>query len=618
MEENNKSSRRSFLKSSALVSGGLLGSSLYACNTSSPIQNKEEGVIHFSLPSNLESTNLKVSGLLFSQIGYNLGQTARVVIRMPEKGFLPEDAVCKLIPNNKEKSYQSKVNYWGELWKSHWWVIEFTDITEEGEWQIEIAVNGAVLFRNEGFRVAKNILWKNTYEWSSVDMLERRKHFSKVGGWQDAGTLWVECPAQSAAIISLCDLVKNENKLLDDTFLKRVYEQITIGSDYLVKTQEQAKKNGHAAGAMCHDLLEQEKYVLANDTVKAVVALYKSVLALPSTFSAQKATYKAAADLGLQWLLTKARPSGDTGFNWKQRGLSKDVAIPKGEWLTRDLISLCWAALEGFKNGNITHKEVCIDFATKIIQRQFTKENKEQTYYGHFKEFDSLPHSQSLWVHGVEKTYGADVGGIFPNYILSFFEMLDLWPEHKDAPKWKIALHNYAYGFLIPTCKQNPFYIVPLGVFGKEGPLWFTGPFHGTNTIYGYTAALALKLSKLFNEPMLKEIAIGNLQWIAGLNAGITKESLKASVVYSEDIPEDIALPSSMICDIGNRSAGTWFRTRGVVCNGFSTGTQFVMDVDPIKENDGPFSFTDEDWIPHSAAWLSGLIELNKTNENNF
>jgi len=30
------------------------------------------------------------------------------------------------------------------------------------------------------------------------------------------------------------------------------------------------------------------------------------------------------------------------------------------------------------------------------------------------------------------------------------------------------------------------------------------------------------------------------------------------------------------------------------------------------KENDGPFSFTDEDWIPPSAAWMTGLMALNE------
>ena len=43
-------------------------------------------------------------------------------------------------------------------------------------------------------------------------MLERRKHFTKVGaGWQDAGALWVESPAQSAMIICLTDLAQYEH-----------------------------------------------------------------------------------------------------------------------------------------------------------------------------------------------------------------------------------------------------------------------------------------------------------------------------------------------------------------------------------------------------------------------
>jgi len=609
MTKESQSSRRKFLKSSTLISGGAIASTFYSCVETQV--NCKTAAVHFLLPNNLESNNSKVTGLLFSQIGYNLGETARVIIRMPEKDLLPFETNCSLIPSQNEKRYEATCKYWGELWKSHWWVMDFSNIDQVGEWEIEVKHNDNILFKQGGFKVAKNVLWENTYELSSVDILERRKRFTKVGGWQDAGTLWVESPAQSAMIICLTDLAKNENKLLDDNFLKRVYEQITIGADYLVKTQKKSHENGNAIGSMCHDLLDQEKYVLANDTAKAVVALYKSAAALPASFEDRRKKYKMAADLGIKWLLTKAKPSGDSGFNRRQRGLLEDALIPNDEWLTRDLIFLCWSSIESFESGNVAHKETCIAFANKIIQRQFTEENTEYSYYGHFKEFDSLPHSENLWVHAVGKNYGADVGGLYPNYLMPFFEMLRLWPKHTDAPKWKEALKKYAYGFLIPTCKQNPFYIVPNGIFGEEGPIWFAGSFHGTNTIYGYTAALALKLSEMFKEPILKDIALGNLQWIAGLNSGVTKENIKASDVYSEDIPEGIALPSSMICDIGNRCAGTWFRTRGVVCNGFSTGTQFLMDIDPKKENDGPFSFTDEDWIPHSAGWITGLIQLN-------
>jgi hypothetical protein len=193
---------------------------------------------------------------------------------------------------------------------------------------------------------------------------------------------------------------------------------------------------------------------------------------------------------------------------------------------------------------------------------------------------------------------------------MPLIEMSSLWPDHEDAGKWKNTLRQFVDGYLIPACSSNPFLIIPLGIFGQEGPVWFCGTFHGTNTIYGYTAALALELARLLDEPRLREIAYGNLQWLAGLNGGITRENLKACVIFSTDVPGHVALPASMMCGIGNRWAGTWFATRGVICNGFSTGKQFVYDVEPKMANDGPFSLTDEDWIPHSAGWLTAIVRL--------
>ena len=246
------------------------------------------------------------------------------------------------------------------------------------------------------------------------------------------------------------------------------------------------------------------------------------------------------------------------------------------------------------------------------MDRQISKDQDEHGFYGHFREFDSMEHSEKSWCHAIEHNlYGADAGGLYPNYLMPFVEMLREWPEHEDAPRWKETLNNFTFGYLIPACEKSPFRIIPYGIFGEEGPVWFAGPFHGTSCIYGYTAALAMEMHKLFNDKRLPDIAYSNLQWLAGLNSGITKENLKACVVYSADIPDGVALPASLICDIGTRTAGTWFNTRGVICNGFSTGTQFKMDVDPTAENDAPSSLTDEDWIPHSAGWISGLLRIS-------
>jgi hypothetical protein len=245
------------------------------------------------------------------------------------------------------------------------------------------------------------------------------------------------------------------------------------------------------------------------------------------------------------------------------------------------------------------------------MDRQIAEENSESGFWGHFREYESLPHSEKSWIHGiVNNQFGADIGGVYPNYLMPLIEMTKIWSDHEDLALWKETLRKFAYGYLIPACKTNPFLLVPQGIFGSEGPVWFCGTFHGTNTIYGYTAALASELAEMFNEPVLKEIAYGNLQWLAGLNAGITRDNLNACVIFSTDIPEGIALPASMMCGVGKRWAGTWFQTRGSICNGFSTGKQFVYDTAPVKANDGPFSLTDEDWIPHGAAWLTGLVRL--------
>ena len=589
----------------------MAGSSITACTNSSSGRVYREEKFPFFHGKDYQTSD-GVAGLLYSQVGYEKGRPVRIVIRLPKKELLSQKALCKLIATGNEKNYESGLSYWGEIWKSHWWVAEFRDINESGEWEIEVNNNGEIVFYSRGLQVAENILWNKTILYSSVDMLERRRHFTKVGaGWQDAGTLWVESPAQSAMIIALTELLEVCADRFDMKFKERIYTQLIIGCNYLVMTQEKAHELGYPKGSMSHDLLGHEHDILPQDVVKAVIALFKTARILPDQYMERKKRYAQVADLGLDWLMNQAKPMGDFGMSLRQRALLPDTRIPKDEWMTRDLIAMCWAALEKWELEGNSSTEECINFARQVMERQIPENKPENGFWGHFFEFGSMEHSEKSWCHGiVDNKFGADIGGIYPNYLMPFIEMLQLWPEHEDAGKWKETLEKFAKGYLIPVCTSNPFMIIPLGIFGNEGPVWFAGPFHGTNTIYGYTAALALELSKLFNQPLLKEIAYGNLQWLAGLNAGITQENLKQAVIFSTDVPEGLALPSSMICNIGNRWAGTWFNTRGVICNGFSAGTQFRFDIDPTKQNDGPFSFTDEDWIPHSAGWLTALIRL--------
>jgi len=611
MTLKNPLSRRNFMKSTAMFSTGIIGATAFgSCSEAERPNQKFSALPQFSSKADAVTG---IKGLLFSQVGYEMGMPVRIILRMPKKELISQNSRCVLFPTDHQKSYQTEFKYWGDIWGSHWWVAKFDTIQESGEWNIEVQSGGSVVMSDSGLKVGKDVLWNSTIEWSSVDMLERRKHFTKVGaGWQDAGSLWVESPAQSAMIIALTELLEKTPHRFDQKFKDRIFDQLIIGCNYLVMTREKAEKLGFSEGAMSHDLLGHEKDILPHDAMKAVIALVRSQELLPEKFQDKKDSYKKSAEKSFNWLLTKAKPMGEYGYSKFQRGLPENTVIPKDQYPTRDLILMCRSALEMRKLNYPQADELALKYANLVMDRQIKKEHSERGYYGHFFEFAGMPHSEPSWTHGIiGEDFGTDMGGIYPNYLMPLLDMLKLWPDHKDASRWKSTLENFTYGFLIPSCEKNPFYLVPQGIFREEGPVWFCGTFHGTNAIYGFTAALALELEKLFNEPKLKEIAYGNLQWLSGLNAGITAENVKEGcVIFSTDIPQGMALPASMICQIGKRWAGTWFQTRGVICNGFSTGKQFVYDTAPLKANDGPNSLTDEDWIPHSAAWLTGLVRL--------
>ena len=129
------------------------------------------------------------------------------------------------------------------------------------------------------------------------------------------------------------------------------------------------------------------------------------------------------------------------------------------------------------------------------------------------------------------------------------------------------------------------------------------------NVTLCFAAALAVKLEEFTGDAQFRSIAVGNLQWIAGLNAGVTKESFKSTWKFKLELGEDEAVPLSQIYGIGRRFAGCWTDIEGTVMNGFSANPQFRLSVEPTLINNTPANFTDEDWIPHGAAFVAALAD---------
>jgi len=201
---------------------------------------------------------------------------------------------------------------------------------------------------------------------------------------------------------------------------------------------------------------------------------------------------------------------------------------------------------------------------------------------------------------------------MFSHYLLPLIELVRQLPDHPDAPGWRQAIHDYAYGYFLPACQANPFNLLPQGYYTGQGLLTFGGPWHGFNVCYGYAAALAAQLESFLGDRQFRSIAVGNLQWIAGLNSGMTAEAFDGSVMWQEQLAPGVAVPYSHIQGIGRNAVQTWSKIPGSIGNGFSTNRQFHLDVEPTSENDGPWRYADEDWIPHAGGWVSGLAYLRQ------
>lgn len=545
------------------------------------------------------SADSMVRGLLVSQVGYDSAMVKRAIVRGPE-GELSE-AARFVLRGAAGDAVEGVVNAWGSLWGSRWWIADFSSVAHAGTFCIEIHDRGEMRFSAE-IEIGPGLLWERTWEHVSINQAERRQrlasqHEGRHLGWYDAGAHWQEANSHAAYLLGLCDLATHAAGRIDDRCRPRLETQLLNGADYLAHLQDMAVAKGFGDGPLVHQSFKLENLVLPSDAAKAAAAWARVAAVLKNHTAASG--YRQRALRAMDWLLAAPRYGG-LHFCGVPHGVPDDFPRPD-EISTPDLAHLVQAALD-------LGDPRFVPLMDRWLARQVPEEAAQDGLHGHFRLFDSSPLTEKTWTHGFDpQGHGYNLGQTCGHNLLPLILAQQTHPDHPDAKRWRAAIESYAYGYFIPACRMSPFLIAPLGHYPGEGILHFAGLWHGMNAVYGNAAALALEFSKLFGDAAFAEIAAGNLQWIAGLNAGLTSASLSASHMFSTDVPPEVALPVSMICGVGRRTAGPWLNIRGSICNGFSTGDQFVYDVSATHANDGPRTFTDEDWITHAGGWLSAI-----------
>jgi hypothetical protein len=550
---------------------------------------------------------MDVSGFLFSQIGYDLKDPKRALVRSHNKSYLSDETVFRVISLNENNLIlKNKVNYWGEKWGSHWWEIDFSEL-EAGNYKIIVGDPDDPICKADRVRVGENILWEETIVKVGIEQLEKRAELARNKiGWMDAGMDWRESNSHSTMVIGLTDILANGLNMLSDKNWQRVAQQIVQGSDYLALSQDKAANIGFPEGSIIHEI-PNHMQIIPGDQVKAAVALTRASRYLTEIYPDKSAEYLERAVKLYDFILSDLEPYGQSGFSHLNHGAPKEFTVPD-EFMTRDLVMMMWAGLELWISGKLKYKKDVIRLAREIMNRQLKKENKEGDFYGHFYSFDNCNFTEKANTH---HHIGHDTGSTFPHFIIPFIEIITRWYDHPDADLWRKTVEDFAYGYFLPACNQNPFYLLPEGYFKDQGLLNFCGPWHGINTSIAFAATLAIKLEEFTGDSRFRQIAVGNIQWIAGLNSGITGDSFENSCfVWNEDIESGKAEPYSQIYGIGRQYVECWTGVEGTITNGFSTNPQFKLVVEPTIENDRANLYTDEGWIPHAAGWISALSHL--------
>jgi len=572
---------------------------------------------------------MDVTGFLYSQIGYDLGLPMRAVIRAGDKKHVPAGArfgirrTSKIGDADKNEPHSEPtdtltgdVKYWGKTWNAHWWTIDFSDVEAPGTYEITVVTkDNERLHKSEPIPIAKNLLWDETVVPVAVEQLEERRRLARNEiGWKDCGAEWREANSHATTIIALCQLAEMGAPWLDNSVLFRIYDQIVHGCTYLGILQDTGEQTGAPEGAVIHEI-PNHMDVIPGDSAQASVAFAYAARLLADTRPEEAREFSARALAVTDYLLLEATPHNPSGFSHLNHGTPADFRVPT-EFMTRDLAMMMWGCVQLYVGGHVEYKKHAVRLAREVMARQVPKEkaeggtNGDPELWGHFYTFDSATVTEKSNTH---HHFGHDTGSTWPHYMVPLAEMARWFNDHADHARWQKCLKDFAEGYLIPACKTNPFYLLPLGYFEGKGLMSFAGPWHGFNTTIGFASSLATACLGVVEEEFkedIRQIMTGNLQWIAGLHAGITMRSFEGCSAWKPEVEEGVAVPYSQISGVGRRSTGNWTGIKGTIPNGFCVNRQFKLEVEPSKEVDEPLRYTDEDWIPHAAGYLSGLVAV--------
>ena len=99
------------------------------------------------------------SGILSSQLGYELGYPIRVMIRSNQSDYLSNEAIFDVVNMENESVISGLADKWGKKWESYWWTADLSHLEHQGSYIVKINNKDHVLLTSDIIEVGRNLLW---------------------------------------------------------------------------------------------------------------------------------------------------------------------------------------------------------------------------------------------------------------------------------------------------------------------------------------------------------------------------------------------------------------------------------------------------------------------------
>ena len=398
---------------------------------------------------------MNVSGLLYSQIGYDIKDPMRAIIRSNDPDYIKDGTVFSIRDcTNGKNVLTGEVKRWGNIWKNTWWEIDFSELYYPGIYKIIVSYRNKTVLKSEPFPVDEHILWDKSINMVALDQFEERSKLARNEiGWKDCGSHWREVNSHATTVIGLCDLFNLGYDWVEPKDRERLVAQIMVGCDYIGICQDKAEELGHPKGAIIHEIPSFIQ-VIPGDIAQSTVAFAMASKLLADILPAKSKEYLMRAEDSFGYLVNYAKPYCSELFSHSNHGAPDDFVVPE-EWMTRDLMMMLWGAVElWFCGKNVDYyMKKAEELAQKLMNRQVPKEKSEDVLYGHFYTFDSCDFTEKANTH---HHFGYDTGGTFPHYLMPFIKMTWFWVNHPDIELWRKTILDFALWVFPSRMQQEP------------------------------------------------------------------------------------------------------------------------------------------------------------------